>query len=298
MKLLLFKFVLLAILSVAMFEIFSIYIIADNSRYDFVSSIQGTGGGISRAVVASKQRIDAKNILMGDSVAGRLATHFNFDSTWNVLTSIQGISLAGQYILIKNIVANKNIENIILIYHPRSFMNDLNQPQTYLRFIRNFYNKENIKLLTSETIDKINRKPLSVLFHTALSKVSSLFCLINYKNDKYVDVLNEKDVTPYASDTSLQYLRLIKDLCLINNISFTVIMPMISIRDGDRLTIIKKQIISSDYLHDMFSNYFACNIYLEDKYFSDAIHYSALHDNTIKQIANDRLLPLILKKDL
>jgi len=296
MKLLIYKFILLAALSITSFEAFSIYILADSSRYDFISSIQGAGGGISRAIVASKQRIDAKNILMGDSVAGQLASHFNLDESWRVLTSLQGISLAGQYILVKNIIANKNIENIVFVYHPRSFMNDLNQPQTYLRFIRNFYNKENIGLLTKETIDRINEKPLSNVYHTSLSKVSSLFCLIDYRDDKYVDMLSERNITPYVSDTSLKYLKLIKEVCVRNNIAFRVIMPPISVHDGNRLNLIREQLSSPGYLRDVFNDYFANTSLLDDKYFSDAIHYSSLHDSAIKHIVNDKTLPLILLK--
>lgn len=298
MKILIFKLSLLTILSVVMFELFSLYIIADNYRYDLVSSVQGTGGGISRAIVASRQRIEAENVLMGDSVAGRLASHLNLDKNWKVLTSIQGISLAGQYVFIKNIVANPNVENIVLLYHPRSFMNDLNQPQTYLRFIRNFYTTENIRLLTRETIDKINKKQVSVIYRTSLSKVSPLFCLINYEDDRYEDVLNKKSITPYLSDTSIQYLRLIKKVCDSNNVRFKVIMPIISTRDANRLNVMKNQLASYVELKEVFQDYFEHIVFLDDKYFTDAIHYSMLYDSTIKQIANDRLLPLILKNNL
>jgi len=285
---------ILAALTIALFEAFSIHILADNSRYNLVSSIQGTGVGILKTIAASKQRLDAKNILMGDSVAGQLSSHFNLDNSWRVLTSLQGISLAGQYILINNIIKNNDVENIVFIYHPRSFMNDLNQPQTYLRFTRNFYNKENIGLLTKETIDKIKEKSLSFMYYTSLSKVSSLFCLIDYRDDKYEDFLNERDVMPFASDTSLKYLKLINDICISNNISFRVMMPIISVYDGGRLNLIRQQLTSSSYLQDVFKDYFTNILLLDDKYFSDSVHYSSAYDSKIKQIANDRMLPSLL----
>jgi len=285
---------ILAALTIALFEAFSIHILADNSRYNLVSSIQGTGVGILKTIAASKQRLDAKNILMGDSVAGQLSSHFNLDNSWRVLTSLQGISLAGQYILVNNIIKNNDVENIVFIYHPRSFMNDLNQPQTYLRFIRNFYNKENMGLLTKETIDKIKEKSLSFMYYTSLSKVSSLFCLIDYRDDKYEDFLNERDVMPFASDTSLKYLKLINDICISNNISFRIMMPIISVYDGGRLNLIRQQLSLSSYLQDVFKDYFTNILLLDDKYFLDSVHYSSMYDSKIKQIANEIILPSLL----
>lgn len=292
---LVYKIILLFILSAILFEIFSRFILSDRKLFSVMSTMQGNIAVID-TIDASKINYCQKNFIFGDSVAGQLSQKLHIDKSWVSLTSVQGISMAGQYILLSNLIKNNKIKNIVLIYHPRSLMNDLNQPHTYVNFVRYFYNNEYCHLLTKETKHKIQSKLFSPLYSTSLSKLSTLFCLINYKDNKYVPFLSLVDVTPYISDTSVQYLKLMEQLCIDHKIKFRVILPPISEHDAKYIYIIKQQVINNGIEH-IFEDYFSDIVALRQSHLSDAIHYSVRYNNEIEQIANDKILPIILKND-
>jgi len=286
------KLILLSLLSVVLFELFSMFIISHRKLYSLLSSMQGNIAVID-TVDASRQKIHQRNVIVGDSVAGQLSKKIHTDNSWVSLTSVQGISMAGQYLLLSNLIKNNNLDNIVLIYHPRSLMNDLNQPHTYVNFVRNFYNEEYYHLLTGETKYKIESKFFSALYFTSLSKVSTLFCLINYRDNNYVQFLTVAEVKPYISNTSAQYLKLIYKLCIDHNIKLTAILPPISERDAKYIYIIQQQAIT-DGMEHILKDYFSNIVVIKETYLSDAIHYSVKYNKEIEHLANDKILPILV----
>lgn len=104
------------------------------------------------------------------------------------------------------------------------------------------------------------------------------------------------------SDTAVEYLGKLKNLCIENNIELIVLSPPIreqwrrKTNDWEKMKI---QIAEND-LGDIFKEYFKRMIYLDDSYFRDHVHMSAKYIGVKKNRAGiiSRILPQQVRASL
>jgi hypothetical protein len=216
------------------------------------------------------QRYDT--FIIGDSVARQLMSVLDGYKRGVVdLTSNQAISMAGQYILVDNILkSNPNVKSIYLLYTPKSLDNNLNQKWTYNYFIKPFYLNNSDKF-TSNTSNKVNKKIYSVFYLFPMSKVLPIFFVVNYKDQSY-QPYNSKLI---ISETSIEYLQIIKRICAERKVVFKIIPLPISKKYQKEYSYAITQ-VHQNMLDDVFGAYFNNILVLSDKYFiDDAIHFKS-----------------------
>ena len=190
--------------------------------------------------------------LLGDSVAHQLL--FRHEGSFQVLTT-QSISVAGQYLLLKNILeTSPNVKKVVFAYIPHSFSNDLDQPYTFRDFVQTFLTTTNLEGHPDILLQKLFRKPEFVLGLFSIFKVNS-FLQINY--DPYSRVIFEPFIQykPILSDISSVYLKMMWELCRARGVEIKLIPAPIS--EGANLDFSEfKARISKDNLGDIFEGYF------------------------------------------
>jgi len=207
-------------------------------------------------------------LLLGDSVGKQAYDNRSYNDSIYSLACNQAISLIGQYILLENFLETfespENLE-VILIYRPSSFNNDLDQPYTFNYFLKPFYDDKISKILTSHAENKIKKIPYYYLAKYKPIKKSnwspSYMISNNYTNNFKI------------SKTSSEYLNKINNLCISKKVkSFKIICPFMSNQFSFKdFSIFKKNI--EDYnLTQVFDGYFNKIIFLDKSLFMDGVH--------------------------
>lgn len=135
-------------------------------RYYSKQYLHGGGGEIFQAIDKSettkKQKI--QKIYLGDSVDEQIVSSKNLTSNELNLSTNQAISLVGQYIILSNLIENKNkIDTVELRLLPFSFANNLDNHLTFQYFLKPFYKKENYKYLSPTIFTQIEKIPFYYL---------------------------------------------------------------------------------------------------------------------------------------
>ncbi|MHA8065588.1 hypothetical protein V7S76_02785 [Aquirufa sp. ROCK2-A2] len=176
------------------------------------------GTEIYEAITQSLSKHKQKKLVIGDSVGKQILDEEIDSSKYISLCTNQAISMAGQFILLNNYISNgNNIDEVILIMHPLSFRNNLNQNFTYNYFIKPFYTEENKKYLDSYTVNQIKQIPFFYLANYHPIKVS--LWSPDYPTEK---------TTIGISTISKIYLSKIIQLCESKGIKLSILSPPIN----------------------------------------------------------------------
>jgi len=232
-----------------------------------------------QVIEGSKIPTDSEVLIIGDSVARQLFP-FNIFEQYKYLhlPSTAAITLAGQYIMIQNVLKNSpKIKKIILIMHPYSCRTNLNSKYTYNYFIKHFYTFENLKYLNKTVISRINQHPLCHLGIFPAVKITKLFSNVIYSG------ASRKEKT-YFSKISLEYLQEMKKLAQKESLVFLVVCPPLSAAifpNKDFSTMMSQ--IEHHKLQDIFIHYFEKMIFLNKSYFLDGVHFSKQSVSIVKK---------------
>ena len=223
-----------------------------------------------QVVKASEIPTDSEVLIIGDSVARQLFPFNIFEhDKYLHLPSTAAITLAGQYIMIQNVLKNSpKIKKIILIIHPYSYRTNLNSQYTYNYFIKHFYTFKNLKYLNKTVISRINQHPLCHLGIFPAIKITKLFSNVKYSG------ASRKEKT-YFSKISLEYLQKIKELTKKKSLVILAFSPPLNTAifpNKDFSTMISQ--IEHHKLQDIFVHYFEKMIFLNKSYFVDDAHFS------------------------
>lgn len=234
------------------------------------------GTEIYSAIRKSKLKSVKKTLLLGDSVGKQLFSKDN--ENYNSLTTNQAISIAGNYFLLKNYLnAGNTIESLVIIYHPQSFLNNLDQKFTYHYFLKPFFNNDYNKYFSSNLFAQIknipNKNYLSIPSIKAtnwspsfpFSKKS-----ITIETDE-VDNNYEKKKSYYLSPISIEYLNMIKSLSIKHRFSIKLLPPPISTNKKINLISFQKETEKTDLIEE-FKFYLNNLYYIDDNYFVDGKH--------------------------
>ncbi len=282
------KFVLNFIIYIFLFLTFSNLIAIIILNVPMFSKILDFGPEVYIANINSKKSLEHDIVVVGDSVAHQIFKPFDdVKDDFFDLTTNQAVSMAGQYILIMNII-NKNsdvIKEINLVYHPRSFSNNLDQIWTFNYFVKPFFNLNNIKYFSQSVLKKLDNIKLYKIAILPMIKVIPDFPSFDYS--KFMKNSNEN--TAYLSEISIEYLKKIKNECKNRNIEFNVISAPLNIESIDDYAYMKQQ-ISENGLDGIFHNYFDNMIIYEKDVFLDPFHFKKDYLIKNRQLIIDSLI--------
>ncbi|MCF8374291.1 MAG: hypothetical protein K9H64_21900 [Bacteroidales bacterium] len=220
----------------------------------------------------SKQTGNFKRVYIGDSVGNQL---FNFDSVPNSLCSNAAVSIAGNYILVENLIeSNPKIEEIILVSVPNDIGWNFEQKLTHNNFVKPFLSFRNLKYFEPLLRDKLWEKPASWLFLSYAVKILPLSDVdFSQNNDQSVSYLEEIKLTT-LSDIAVLYLKKLDRLCQENQIKLTIVSPPVPLHwqsDTNDWAEMRAQIESLG-LKSIFKSYLDEIDYYPDDNFQDGLH--------------------------
>jgi len=263
------------------------YAVVSNRKISRLFGVEDIGTEVYEAIALSNDYFPDRNVvILGDSVARQLITT-KISNRFNAinLTCNQAISLAGHYILLSNIInRNPQVSKVYLLYNVDSFDNDIDQEWTFNYFVKPFYYDYHNKFSVG-TLNKVNSKFIWPLFMLPISKVLPCFGSIDYS----VKNLSNKDCA-VLSPTSLEYLKLIENLCRQRNISFKIIPTPISASINNKLqtNCLMKQIKDNE-LDDVFKNYLNKMIVFDDHNFKDNYHLKVEYKKSVSDYLIDNV---------
>lgn len=242
---------------------------------------------IYKAIESCKKTHEGKDILiLGDSVASQLVTYGMKNKKRIIdLTCNQAMSLAGQYVLLENILKNnKQIKTVCLLVIPNSFRNNLDNKYTHNYFVKPFYTNF-AEYLTNNTILKINKKYSkmhSVIDKLPVSRVINVFA-IDYHDDS-----SPERYDTHLSPVSIEYLTLMQNKCNSLNVKFKIYPLPISktiYNTNKNLSYMRNQTNSNGF-NAIFEEYFDKLVVLDDNFFvSDNTHIKPKYIEFVSDVA-------------
>lgn len=224
----------------------------------------------------SKEKQDAKSLIIGDSVAAQL---FGNDKKIRKAYTITGncsATLAGYYILMRNYVENNpQTERIWLVISPDLIANAADTDLTYQYYVVPYYTDENMEYITPNVQSYIDNK-----FGVVSTRVepvkkilyNDIFMLSHYRN--YIEATRSDERQEMRiSWLTAEYLKQMKKLCDSNNIKLRVVAP--PLQDNRRMRTWKGFEEDVEYygLKDVLKGYKKnANYYHEDN-FKDEYHF-------------------------
>ena len=239
------------------------------------------------ANINSKKTITSDTIILGDSVAHQIfKSSMGIKDSFYDLTTNQAVSLAGQYILIKNAIDNNtSIKEVYLIYHPRSFSNDLDQIWTFDYFVKPFYNFKDRKYFSQSVIKHLENIKLYKMAIFPIIKVIPNFPSLDYSRF----ISNSSKNRSFLSNTSVEYLIKIEEACKDKGINFKVIACPVRESSIDDYSTFKKQ-INDNGLQGIFKDYFKEMVISEDNLYIDDFHLKKDYIANNRQSIIDNLI--------
>ena len=228
------------------------------------------GEEIFFALEKSSRASNAATAVLGDSVANQLFSLINENKNdMIVLTSNRAISMAGQYIILDNIIrSDKKLKKIYLVCTPGSLFYDLNEVYTFNYFIKPIYTTYGHALFTDRTNKIIESKPYSFIYSLPMAQILPIFNLVDYSSGVSSNTVGNNVI----SMTSIEYLKLMKKKCSDSAITFKILPTPISNKYSVDFINAKEQ-VSENNLESVFGKYFD-NITVYDNHFfyNDFIH--------------------------
>ena len=213
-----------------------------------------------------QKKEDVTVLILGDSVGKQMYDNLSYNDGIYSLACNQAISLAGQFILLNNFLSsceNKEKLDVVLIYRPSSFANNLDQKFTFHYFVKPFFNDKYKSLMTKLTVSQIQKIPFYSWSQFSLIKESNWSP--NFPNPKvHFDI----------SETSIEYLVKMDSVCNhfgVNSFKLHC-APLSEVVSKEEVDYFKDRIIESG-LTKQFGVYFDKLLILDKEDFNvDQIH--------------------------
>lgn len=209
-------------------------------------------------------------LILGDSTGQQIYNNREYSDSLYSLCCNQAITMIGQYILLQNFFeVNRNIkpQEVVLIYHPVSFQNDLDQKFTYHYFLKPFYNNQYKEFVSKPADKKIQKIPFHSLSQFPVVKLTNWSPKFEYNDNFAFDDMN-------LSETSIEYLIKIKNLLSKHNVNFKVISPYMNSKFLNHSFMTLKNQIKKYNLESIFENYFVDMKFVDEAQFVDELHLS------------------------
>ena len=250
------------------------YLVTHTEAIHYLEKHYLLGGEIYTAIDCSNSKVGKGTVIvMGDSVAHQLYGVGRYREGIYSLACNQAISLAGQYVLLHNLLKHNRpaLAKVYLVMHPVSFRNDLDQVFVYNYFIKPFYLEENYRMFSEHTMNKVERVPLYFTCFLPLARMTNFTPDLTGYDEPVPSSAAEKKYR--MSFVSLEYLRRINAELSDAGIPFEVLAPVLNDEyrcyDSEDL----KKAIAANGLSAPFGGYFPFR-YLDRKRFVDPLHYA------------------------
>lgn len=254
------------------------YLVTHTEAIHYLEKHYLLGGEVYTAIDCSNSKVEKGTVIvMGDSVARQLYGVGAYREGIYSLASNQAISLAGQYVLLHNLLKNNRsaIAKVYLVMHPLSFRNDLDQVFVYNYFIKPFYLVENFQIFSEHTMNKIDQVPLYFTSFLPVTRMTNFTPNLTGYDQPVPASAAEKKYR--MSFVSLEYLRRMNSELADAGIAFEVVAPVLNDEyqcyDSEDL----KKALAANGLTAPFSGYFPFR-YLDRKRFVDPLHYASPGD--------------------
>ena len=237
-----------------------------NNKYQY--SVNGRE--IYWAIKKSTKPKKVKKLLIGDSVAEQLFDNRKYNDSIYSLACNQAISCVGYYSLLKDFLdTNRDSlpDEVILVIHPLSFQNNLNQVYTFHYFLKPFYCppfKQNFSATVCRQIEKV---PFYYLSQFPFIKIS------NWSPD----FRPEKESNGhFLAPVSLEYILRMKNLCDSLHIPFHIVAPPVSnvyrkeINQNTQLILNESAAIN---MQTDFALYMNSVKYMDNALYKDEMHF-------------------------
>lgn len=208
------------IISIVVFYLKPFYLLYNDKYQNIVKSRI-----VYKVLKRSLRKDNKKIVIIGDSspknIFGKFSNDFKeidvsveYDSLY-ILSTNSAIGLIGQYILLNNyLISGNHPEEVFLIYSPYSYSVNLDQIFTYNWFLKPFYNDKYRTHFTKLALGQVSKIPFSYLCREPYILTS------DWRPD-----FKKKEIKKYTflSPVTKQYLDMIKQLCIENEIKFGII---------------------------------------------------------------------------
>ena len=223
-------------------------------------------------------------LILGDSVGNQFFPAHMFPVS---LAANGSVLAAGHYILAHNAIKrNKQLKYVVLLSVPFVIGHQFARSRTYNNFMKPFYRFENLRYISDQLQEKINKRIMARLVLFPFVKTAPCFSDIDFSTG------TEKPAY-ILSDTAIEYLKKLQTLCRNNGIDLIVVSPPIQERWG-KITKnwekMKAQIVQNG-LDDIFKTYFNRIIYLDNNNFMDHVHLQWDYLNKNRAALISRMLP-------
>lgn len=232
------------------------------------------GSEVYHSIFKSKsKKKGVKTLLLGDSVAKQAYDNYAYNDSLYSLACNQAISVAGHYFLLKYFLDNYTSPeelDIIFLYRPTSFSNDLDQPVTFNYFLKLFYYQNDHEQMTSHVKSQVRKIPL---FFLAKYKT-----IVNSNWSPGYKIGQTSIYDFHISNTSAEYVRLMYDLCKKKQVkSFKMLCTYMS--DEVEMSDLKSFLadIERHQLSAQFEGYFDKLVFLDSDLFGDIAHLKTTH---------------------
>jgi hypothetical protein len=229
-----------------------------------------SGREIYWAIKKSEQRQKVDEVLLGDSVAQQLYDNRHFNRDPFSLACNQSISCVGYYLLLKQFLetnADQLPKRVVLLIHPETLRNNLDQVYTFHYFLKPFDTAGNRQYFSPIVDAQIHKIPFYFTSQYTLVKTS------NWSPDFTPTPQNDQD--PVAP-VSIEYLSKIKALCEHCGISFCMIPVPVRASLQPKIELNRAKYLrqaASIGMQREFDYYLHRSIALDDALFSDGTHF-------------------------
>ena len=254
------------ILQVALFVLIGIPLFAGVHRYVYTHLRRPLTHLMREAVEKASRRQPYGRVIVGDSVAHQLFNDRNQKrSRYFHLTTNAATTLMGHYILLMEYLKRNPTEEIVVLLHPYSLMDNLDREFTANYVVGMFYRKAYKPYITAYAEGQI--KNCVWWFVPVLLRDFPELCKINYQT------VNPKPfwTDNYLSPLSLEYFGLLGQACRERGITLRVVAPPLSAHLADLDYSFTKKQVEENGLSDFFAGYFDF-IYLPTSSFADELH--------------------------
>lgn len=231
---------------------------------DLYLKLNYPGYNIYNAIDKSKKKDKAKILLLGDSVGAQLFPNDNTYDGINSLACNQAIGVIGQFFLLKNYLEQGNdLDKVVVLFNPLSFLNNLDQIYTYHYFLKPFYQAEYTPLFTQTATKQVNKIPFNRLSQIPHVKITGWAPEIELEKKNYT----------FLSPISVEYLAKIKALSKKYSFDIEIMSTPTSTELKTQIDQMDLTEIRENNLQDEFNNYFKNMVYVDSREFVDGIHF-------------------------
>jgi hypothetical protein len=222
------------------------------------------GSEVYLSINKSKQKWEAKKVLIGDSFGYSLFINTTNNYPVNSLACNRAISMAGHFILLNNYLnAGNQVDTVYMIFTPFSFMNNLDEVYTYHYFLKPFYIKEYSPLFTVTVKNQVHKIPY--YFVCREPNILTSNWAPNFKSKDVIDFT-------FLSPVSVEYLSKIKELSIKNKFKLIILPTPTRLSNKTFIEKINRNEIINTGLENEFDRYFEKLIFINDTNFSDNVH--------------------------